>query len=136
MKKIIELIYYSISEVEISEEVISTILLQARTYNASKNITGCLFFHDKVFLQLLEGEEDKVYNLYNKIKNDKRHSNITVVFEEEIKERKFPQWSMAFHKFDNTNQFIKNIDFLLNDKEKQTKAEDIFWNLAKLIVLT
>ena len=85
---------------------------------------------------MLEGEEEEVYNLHNRIKKDKRHSNITVVFKEEIKERKFAQWSMAFHEFDNTNQFIKNIVFLLNDKDKQTKAEDIFWKIAKLLALT
>jgi hypothetical protein len=43
---------------------------------------------------------------------------------------------MGFNKFDDPNQFIKNIDFLLNDKDKQTKSENTFWNLAKLIVLT
>ncbi|TXD66938.1 BLUF domain-containing protein [Polaribacter glomeratus] len=34
-------------------------LLPARGYNASKNITVCLFFHNMIFLQLPEGREKR-----------------------------------------------------------------------------
>lgn len=67
------------------------------------------------------------------VKKDKRHTNIKLVFEEVIVERMFSQWSMVFN---NTNQFIRNIDFLLKNNDSPTKAEDMFWCLAKLIVLS
>ena len=110
-----QLVYYSISNIELTSEVMTSILVSAREYNSKNNITGCLLFHNKVFLQLLEGDDEVVLNLYEAIKKDKRHSNITLLVKEIVQENMFPGWSMAFHEFNNNpsniNQFIKNIDF-------------------------
>jgi predicted sulfurtransferase len=138
-KKIVELVYYSISNTEQTSESMSNILAPSREFNSKNNITGCLLFHNKIFLQLLEGEKEAVQSLYKKIKNDNRHSNVTLIAEEDAKERMFPGWSMAFHELSssdkNVNQFIKNIDFYSENSDKQTNAIDMFWSMAKQIVV-
>ncbi|MDD7915962.1 BLUF domain-containing protein [Polaribacter ponticola] len=113
----IELVYYSISNNEINTNVINNILNTSRNYNKKNNITGCLLYHDKIFLQILEGEKDEVLKLYEKIKKDTRHQNVTLVIKENIVERLYSDWNMAYKELNDSHlkvkQFIKNIRFFL-----------------------
>lgn len=138
----IELVYYSIlnpQEGKTSKEIMDEILMTSREYNSQKNITGCLLFSNNIFLQLLEGKKEDVKNLYHSIKKDKRHSNITLLIEQEVNERMFPDWSLAFYESTITNadmnQFIKNIIFFTENSEKQTEATDLFLRMAKQIII-
>lgn len=92
-----------------------------------------------MFLQLLEGEKETVENLFEKIKDDKRHSNIVLIVKEKVEERLFSDWSMAFHELNSSkmsiNQFIKDINFYTDTTEKQTEASDMFWRMVKQIVV-
>ena len=45
----------------------------ARANNKASDITGALMMHEAWFAQVLEGPEDKVRALFEKIKTDKRH---------------------------------------------------------------
>lgn len=134
-----QIVYYSISETEITEQSISGILEPSRINNAKTNITGCLLYHKKVFLQLLEGEAEAIRKLYKIIQKDKRHSNVTLIIEENIKERTFPGWSMAFHEFQENkaslDKFVQSIDFFSKSIPKKTEAIDLFWRMAKQIVV-
>lgn len=138
MKKLTQLVYYSISSIKITAEVIYDIREISIRNNSKKNITGCLLYHDNVFLQLLEGENENIDNLYESIQKDKRHSTVTLIMKENVKERMFPGWSMAFHEFNNgdsnANQFIKNIVFFSENSDKKTKSIGMFWRMAKQIV--
>ncbi|PQJ82187.1 BLUF domain-containing protein [Polaribacter glomeratus] len=134
-----ELVYYSISNTEITTEIVNDILKKSRATNAKKNITGCLLFYNKVYLQLLEGEKEAVQELYEKIKRDTRHYEVTLLVEHDVPERMFPGWSMAFHesinKESDINQFINNIDFFSKNNDLQTEATDMFLRMAKHIVV-
>ncbi|MDH5582165.1 MAG: BLUF domain-containing protein, partial [Bdellovibrionales bacterium] len=55
-----------------------SILNTAQNFNSSKNITGMLIFRNQLFLQLLEGEQKDVMELFEKIKSDPRHKDIQV----------------------------------------------------------
>lgn len=134
-----ELVYYSISNTEITTEIVNDILKKSRATNAKKNITGCLLFYNKVYLQLLEGEKEDVQELYEKIKKDTRHYEVTLLVAHDATERMFPGWSMAFHesinKESDINQFINNIDFFSKNNDLQTEATDMFLRMAKHIVV-
>ena len=138
MKKFTQLVYYSISNIKITAEIIYDIRKLSVRNNSKRKITGCLLYHDNIFLQLIEGEKEDINNLYESIEKDKRHSAVTLVMEENVKERIFSGWSMAFHEFNssdlNANQFIKNIDFFSKNSDKKTKSNGMFWSLAKQIV--
>ena len=55
-----------------------------------------LLYKDGNFMQLLEGEEATVRELYTIIIDDQRHCNVTTISEETTPERLFPSWSMGF----------------------------------------
>lgn len=135
--KIIQKVYYSISNTEINTNLINDILEHSRKSNSKKNITGCLLYHNNVFLQLLEGEKSTVENLFSVIKQDSRHTEVTEIYDEMVTNRIFPTWSMAFHELDDTEEevkkFIKSVHFFSQNNEKPTKAIDIFWKMAKYV---
>lgn len=135
----IELVYYSNSKVDVTSEVLSNILIKSRANNSKKHITGCLLYHNNVFLQLLEGEKEDVQNLYKIIEQDERHSNVTLLLQEDVKERRFPKWSMAFKEYhsikSSDKHFIKEIILISKNNKKETKAINMFWNMVKKTVV-
>lgn len=134
-----QIVYYSISKSEMNDISITEILEPSRVNNEKKGITGCLLYHNKVFLQLLEGEKETITDdLYKIIQKDVRHSNITLIIEESIDKRMYPGWSMAFHEFKNgtanEDKFAQSIAFFSKNIPKKTEAIDLFWRMAKQIV--
>ena len=89
------LLYRSVYK-EVSPYIISDILKTARKNNKQKNITGVLFVGNGFFMQSLEGEEEDVKALFEKIKVDERHSNVKIIGFSELKERRFKSWDMAY----------------------------------------
>ena len=77
------------------------LLKDARSNNALKDITGCLIYYDGNFVQLLEGEKQKVLELYGKIKLDGRHSDVHMFSEDDIQKRVFTDRGMAYFPIDD-----------------------------------
>lgn len=63
--------------------------------NRRDKITGCLAHPDGKFVQVLEGDAQKLDELMTRIRADKRHKDIIVLNEWPIKQRLFPSWAMA-----------------------------------------
>jgi len=99
---LISLVYISVSPRHMSDDDLREILEVSRRNNPPKGITGMLLYKDRFFIQALEGERDVVYNLYEKIHNDPRHINAVKIYEHEISERSFRDWSMGFNKLDTS----------------------------------
>ncbi len=97
------LTYVSSATREMTEEDIKDILNVSRRNNQALNITGMLLYRNGYFIQALEGEEENVMALYNRIEQDPRHKNTLVVSTEAIDERVFNDWSMGFKNLDNIN---------------------------------
>lgn len=70
------------------------IMTSAARNNAAAGVTGLLLFNGQNFLQLLEGEEDAVAQLLDRVEDDPRHSGVVVVTSLETDVRSFPEWSM------------------------------------------
>ena len=133
-----QLIYYSTADATLTKGDINSILTQARTFNAKNDISGCLLFHEGFFLQILEGEETIVKELYEKIKKDTRHSGIKFLVDGETKERAFNKWSMAYRELDAND--LDEISKMLLDENlvslsevtaNPTHATRIFWHMAQ-----
>ena len=90
------IIYVSSARHSVQPEHIADILSSSRRNNARANVTGLLIFHEGMFLQVLEGEEEVVSELYARISGDSRHGNCRLLMREEIDERAFESWAMAF----------------------------------------
>ena len=76
-------------------EEIAEILEQSRRKNVSRSITGALLIWQDYVVQTLEGEEDVVRGLYEKIAVDPRHEAVTLLEGQNVDERSFAKWSMA-----------------------------------------
>ncbi|CUH62348.1 Sensors of blue-light using FAD [Thalassovita gelatinovora] len=72
------------------------ILTQSLENNSKLHITGYLVRVPKAFFQVLEGPEDKVLDLFEKIKTDHRHSDVTILSCEPIETTLFDQWAMGY----------------------------------------
>ena len=71
----------------IPEGEINSILEKAIHYNNSNGISGILIYCEGNFFQLLEGEKEKVIELYSQIQDDPRHSEIITIVEKPVKAR-------------------------------------------------
>ena len=98
------LIYRSVAKDSFDKPLIYKMLSEARDFNADHGITGCLLYHKGQFIQLLEGDEVEVISLFNRIKLDQRHAAVELLEEEEINERIFGEWSMAFEDMGDPTQ--------------------------------
>ena len=67
----------------------------ARSNNKKQQVTGALLVNDSWFVQILEGDEDVVRALYQRIEKDPRHDTVTVLDVRTVEERTFARWAMA-----------------------------------------
>lgn len=70
------------------------ILFKARAKNAAADVTGCLVCRDDIYLQLLEGPEENVTRIYDKIMQDDRHVEVTQLVRHSVDKRMFGAWAM------------------------------------------
>jgi hypothetical protein len=71
------------------------ILASSQRNNKPRNVTGALLFDDEYFVQALEGDEADVKVIFDKICQDDRHFNLTVVEKANAPSRVFANWWMA-----------------------------------------
>lgn len=92
----LSLIYSSVATDTFDDADLAALLAQSRTANERNDVTGMLLFRNGYFLQLLEGPDAAVRAKMATIKNDTRHTKVTMLLEELVEERQFPEWTMAF----------------------------------------
>lgn len=78
------------------EPHVGRILLASRRNNPRQGIVGGLYYGNQNFFQYLEGEEDQVHTLYERIRRDDRHRNVTTLLEEPLDQVTFSDWSMKY----------------------------------------
>lgn len=116
------LIYVSQAARPLAESELIEILRTSRENNASKNITGMLLYLNDKFIQVLEGEEKAVQELFDQISSDLRHNRVIRVLEGNAEQRTFKDWSMGFKQLYDTDEVealtgFKDIDrFFSSDK--------------------
>lgn len=96
-----QLVYRSKASHPFTQDELLALLGKARQHNSEKNITGILLYGYNHFIQLLEGEDELVRELYfQRIHRDPRHHSVKILQESPVKKRLFAQWSMGFRHFD------------------------------------
>lgn len=85
---------YSSRPFGFDEGVLAGILMDARRANQRDDITGALICRADIYLQWLEGPEDKVRNTIARIERDDRHLEVRVHVAEPADERMFGDWAM------------------------------------------
>lgn len=80
------------------------ILAEATTHNSANDINGVLYYGNDYFFQCIEGRKTQVVELFNKICNDPRHTNVVVLSYHEIQDFSFKAWEMKFARQDEQIQ--------------------------------
>jgi hypothetical protein len=90
------LVYSSEAAPGLAPAELEGMLAESRVRNKAHGISGVLVFVDGAFLQVLEGEKDDVLELMARIDRDPRHRGVKVFYEQDVEERAFASWSMAY----------------------------------------
>lgn len=123
---VFQLIYRSRANAYFSDDDLISLLRQCRTKNIENNVTGLLLYGYGNFVQLLEGDEDVVLDLYTKhIAADTRHRNLSVLQQHTAPERLFKNWSMAFRPLDAERLRILNPVGYLDPEQPATGNKNL-----------
>lgn len=104
---LVRLLYVSQPVGPITTAVTSSLLALSSQFNRKENITGVLCQGSGLYMQVLEGERDKVNRLFGKIMSDKRHHRVELLSMEDITERQFGHWSMALVHLSTDDPMVK-----------------------------
>ena len=91
-----QVIYCSKLLPEYDLKEVYSILKKARETNPELGLSGYLIFGNDCFIQILEGFNAPLTMLMQKIMADKRHTDIKILQDEEIKFLEFQNWAMGF----------------------------------------
>jgi hypothetical protein len=106
-----QLVYLSKVVGDISDADIDNILAASRRNNPALGITGLLVVKDRTFIQVLEGEGEAVHDLFQRLQEDPRHKDVSLISWEQIEQRAFPNWSMGFKQAkDLANDKLLNLE--------------------------
>ena len=90
------LIYRSQATPMLHEADLPILMQKARSYNYQEELGGLLLYFQGQFLQVLEGPEPALSNLYARIQADPRHHDLHKLSYDPIAARTFPDWRMGF----------------------------------------
>jgi Sensors of blue-light using FAD len=94
--RLYSLIYRSQASRAVHEVTLPPLLRKARLHNERTRIGGLLLYASGEFMQVLEGPEPALSQLYARIQADPRHYNVRTIAYGPIAERAFPDWRMAY----------------------------------------
>lgn len=138
-----ELLYTSVAVQSMRSADLVSLLGQARTKNAYLNVTGMLVFHDREFMQVLEGNKETVFELYDRISTDERHTSARIFWEGPTQQRAFPEWTMAFQdlgavdpvRLDGWSDFLENDAPLSSMADEPSTAQNLLVSLRDCLDL-
>lgn len=94
------LVYYSRNRISKDPEVLAAeirrILEASRANNARVGVTGALMFNAGCFGQVLEGPQAAVEAVFERIQQDDRHGDVSLLDVSGAQSRAFETWSMGF----------------------------------------
>ena len=98
--------YVSQAQRPFSQDELAELLTHSRARNTQDGVTGCLVYRYNEdfdrgnFLQVLEGPDPAIDDVWARISSDTRHHTIVIIDEGTIEERMFSNWSMGFRNVD------------------------------------
>lgn len=116
----------------VTVDEISEMVEKASDKNLGVGISGVLLMDDTNCMQVLEGEEEDVKDLfYKRIYHDRRHGRVRVISEGPIEQKLFNKWGMGFGYMTNSSKGV-NDDIILELLQYFEETGDIeldrFWN--------
>lgn len=93
---LLSVVYTSTATSRFDDADLATLLAASRLANDRRGLSGLLLHRDGRFMQVLEGPEPEVRRTLAVIAADPRHTDVEVLDEESIEDRRFASWAMAY----------------------------------------
>jgi hypothetical protein len=94
------LVYYSRNAIPGDSDdlasALASILAKSQANNQRVGVTGALMFNSGCFAQVLEGARSAVEETFERIQQDSRHGEVSLLAFEPAPARAFGNWSMGF----------------------------------------
>ena len=103
MTDIINLVYTSKAVRPMNSDDFLSLLIPARENNHRLQINGMLLYQRQAFLQVLEGRQSVIENLFKSIVKDERHTDVTLLLKRPIATREYMDWDLKFINLDTIN---------------------------------
>jgi hypothetical protein len=98
-----EVLYVSTIAPAAPISIVANIAPKARIANQARDITGLLIFDGMRFCQQLEGRPKEVLALMDRICRDPRHTNIEIIHQGPLAERRFRRFSLGYVSIDEVD---------------------------------
>ena len=82
--------------------------LRASRRNRVVGVTGCLWFGDHQFFQILEGPKSTVESLFSRVSTDRRHCGVRLLSQTPTASREFSRWALT-HLADDENLAVADL---------------------------
>lgn len=89
-------VYMSRSTRPMQSADLDRLLMDARTYNAEKDVTGVLLYGIGQFFQYFEGHPADVEDVYERIRRSSLHHELVELERRRVPQRFFHKWFMGF----------------------------------------
>jgi len=99
------------------QEQLNDIRNISKKANSDQHVSGVLAYDEKKFFHILEGESDVIDHLLEKITNDKRNENLSVLLDFTPEKRIYDDWNLIDSHSKEQSQLLsqflqQNIDML------------------------
>ena len=141
MSTLMAVAYVSSAYARLTTAELEALLINARTHNAEKQVTGALLYHDGSFFQYLEGPPVGVENVYARIRDSGLHHGLIDLLRCEIPSRRFGAWHMGFAHVPRSflldlaqAAWLNVLPSFANDTPEAEGVQMLlqFWHIAKL----
>ena len=91
-----EILYVSTIAADAPISVVADIAVRSRSVNQIREITGLLVFDGMHFCQQIEGNEQEIAELMERIQQDPRHNHIRILHDAPLAHRRFGGFSLGY----------------------------------------
>ena len=105
------IVYLSSALAPFDEKALRELADHAQQRNRELDVTGYLYFEQRQFIQYIEGPDEAVTGLMQRISEDNRHEVKITLYDRSVEERRFPDWSMRYI----TNASMISLEQILRD---------------------
>lgn len=137
---LMRMVYISKRSGGYSDEDVLEMVMRAVERNRELSVTGCLWFGDEYFLQIIEGERTVIHDLYGRIEANPMHHEVSIISYQLVNRRVFGPWSMAYVKEEDEGTAISDIisDFFskqhsANNSESSDRVRSVMTQLRDQI---
>lgn len=96
MVELRQIVYVSRAAEPLSAAALRRLLADAGRKNWRLNVTGCLLYTGRSFVQVLEGGAQVVGGLVDRIAQHPWHSGLRTLLDRPIEQRRYGNWSMGY----------------------------------------